>query len=132
DEPTAGTLTATASASTDALSAAAPGLAFVVEGDQLVATLATAPLAAVVVPTAGGDGIELEVTELRLGGVTVSPEDLPLGLGDAFQGLRVPVTLPAGLTLDEVAVSATGLDLTVGGRDVVLTLPPTTGPSAPG
>jgi hypothetical protein len=95
-----------------------------VDADAVVLTLRTLPITARVVPTATGDAITLDVTEVGIAGATVAPEDLPLGLGDGLTGLAVPVAgLPAGIALTAVAVTPDGLRLTATGDDVTLAAP---------
>lgn len=118
---TAATLELTAVVTPQALTATAGGdLEYTVEDGEVVATLTAAPLAASMVPTARGDAIDLDVTSLMLAGVAVAPEDLPLGLGQAFEDLSVPVELDGGLSLDEVQVAADHLVVTISGSDVTL------------
>lgn len=96
----------------------------VVDGDAMVLELRTFPVTARVVPSAAGDAIALDVTEVGVAGVTAAPEDLPLGLGDGLEGLAVPVSgLPQGISVTDVAVVPEGLRLTAAGDDVALTVP---------
>ncbi len=118
---TAGTLDLTAVLHPQALTATSGGdLTYEIVDGELVATLTTAPLAASMVPTARGDAIELDVTRLMLADVAVAPEDLPLGLGDAFEDLMVPIELHPGLSLDEVRVDGDHLVVTISGTDVAM------------
>ena len=125
EEPRAGTFDATAELSPAAMTAAVGGdLDIAVQDGALVATLRAAPLSATIVPHLNGDRIDLDVTELALAGAAVAPADLPLGLGDAFENMSVPVTgLPRGVLLDDVTVGPTALELAFSGRDVALELP---------
>ena len=95
-----------------------------VDGDSVVLTLRALPVTARIVPTAGGDEIALEVTEVGIGDATAAPEDLPLGLGDGLQGLALPVSgLPPGIAVTDVTVVLEGLRLTAAGDDVTFTAP---------
>lgn len=95
-----------------------------VDGDAVLLTLRALPITARVVPTAAGDAIALDVTEVGVAGATVAPEDLPLGLGDGLEGLAVPVAgLPAGIALTDVTVTPDGLQLSAAGDDVTFTAP---------
>lgn len=124
-EPKAGAFAATAELSPSAMTAAVGGdLDITLKDGALVATLRAAPLSATIVPHLNGDQIDLEVTQLALAGVAVAPADLPLGLGDSFENMSVPVTgLPRGVVLDDVTVGQTGVELTFSGTDVALVLP---------
>lgn len=121
DDGTAGSILFTAQLTPAALTATvAPDLTYTIEDGALVATLASAPLAASLVPQANGAVIDLRVTELSLAGIVVAPEDLPLGLGAVFDDLAVDVDLPAGIRLDDVTVGSEALEVTVSGTDVLL------------
>lgn len=67
-----------------------------------------------------GPGLALTPLDVRLGGVTMAVSDLPFGLGERIGPISVPVALPAGLTLADVAIVPEGARVTVTGRDVVL------------
>lgn len=125
DTPHAGTLAGTAELSPAAMTAAVGAdLDITVQDGALVATLRAAPLSAAIVPQLHGDQIDLEVKQLTLAGVSVAPADLPLGLGDAFEKLSVPIDgLPSGVALEDVTVGPSALELTFSGTDVSLELP---------
>jgi hypothetical protein len=120
------TATATAEVTPAALTAAlGADMDFSIADGALVATLRSAPLSASVVPHVSGDRVDLEVKDLALSGVAVAPQDLPLGLGDAFEGLSLEVTgLPEGMHLDGLTVGATALDVSLSGTDVALPTAP--------
>jgi hypothetical protein len=125
EQPEAGGFSATAELSPAAMTAAVGAdLDITVQDGALVATLRAAPLSATIVPRLRGDLIDLEVTELALAGVAVAPADLPLGLGDAFEKMSVPVDgLPSGVVLEDVTVGPSALELAFSGTDVALELP---------
>ena len=77
-----------------------------------------------VVPLAAGRTVEISIKQLRIGGATVSADDLPFGLGDQLDLLALPVPgLPEGMELTEVVVDGDTLDLAAAGTDVVLEAP---------
>ncbi|MDO8122215.1 DUF2993 domain-containing protein [Isoptericola sp. b490] len=125
DHPRAGALSGTAEMTPAAMTAAlGQELDVSIEGGALVATLRAAPLSATVVPHLRGDRVDLEVTQLTLAGVSVAPADLPLGLGDAFENMSVPISgLPDGVVLDAVHVGPQALELSFKGTDVPLEKP---------
>lgn len=124
ETPSAGTFSATAELTPAAMTAAVGGdLDITVQDGALVATLRAAPLSATIVPQLRGDQIDLQVTTLTLAGVSVAPADLPLGLGDAFESMAIPVDgLPSGVVLDDVTVGPAALELAFSGTDVALEL----------
>jgi len=116
----------TALARPDALAAVlgVADLGLGVRQGELVATTTVLglPLDVVLVPTADGRAVVVDVTGFVLGGVGVAAEDLPAGVADQLRGLRFDVDgLPAGMALTGVAVVPDGLELTAAGGDLVLT-----------
>lgn len=91
-----------------------------ISGDQLTATVPGTALTAVVRPTVVAQGLRLDTTALSLVGVQIATTDLPLGLGDALQGLVVAVDLPMGLQLDSVEIRDDVVHVAISGRDVDL------------
>lgn len=94
-----------------------------VDGDALVTSVTVLGLALDVFldPRPAGRAIEVDVTGLSLGGVSVSADELPTALRDQLQGLRVPIDgLPEGLELTDVTVAPDGVHLTAQGTDVVV------------
>ncbi|NCT91037.1 DUF2993 domain-containing protein [Cellulomonas sp. APG4] len=122
---TAGSARMTAYAPLDQLTAALDlPLDLVIEGDRLVAStqLLGLPLEVLLVPTAGGDAVLVDVDGLRLAGATVSASDLPSALTEQLEGLEVPIDgLPEGLELTDLTLDEGGAQLVAEGTDVVLT-----------
>lgn len=91
-----------------------------VDGDRLTATVPGTSLTATIVPTLADGAIRLDTTALSFAGLEVAAADLPLGLGDALQGLVVGVEVPAGLALTDVSVAGGSVRVMLEGRDVAL------------
>lgn len=125
---TAETLTASARLGAEAIDLG-DDLLVSVEDGAVVVGLRILDIQAVVAPRLDGELIALDVVELRVAGLAAAPEDLPLGLDAAFEGLAVPVpALPAGLRLTAVQARAGYLELSLAGSDVTLEdLAPQTG-----
>lgn len=62
----------------------------------------------------------VEVVSVSLAGATVTLDDLPGGLGSRLQDLRVPLTLPQGVSLTTARVEDGAVRLGVSGQDVPL------------
>lgn len=121
DPATAARAELTASVTPQALSAAVGGrVAIGVDGDRLTATVPGTSLTATLTATAADGSIRLDATALSFAGVEVQAADLPLGLGDALQGLVVGVQVPAGLELTDVTATGGAVHVTLTGRDVPL------------
>lgn len=68
--------------------------------------------------------LKVDVQKVRVGGLTVSVDDLPGAIGDRLQNLTIPVTgLPEGMSLTEATVVDDGLRVTATGKDVPLGRP---------
>ncbi|WP_280949934.1 LmeA family phospholipid-binding protein [Xylanimonas protaetiae] len=81
---------------------------------------ATVDVRAVVVPDVVDGALAVQVRTVSLGGLDVPVGALPGGLGDALGGLRIPLDLPAGVTLTGVDGEPDGVRLTIEARDVSL------------
>jgi archaellum component FlaF (FlaF/FlaG flagellin family) len=94
-----------------------------VSGDALRASgsVLGVTLTADLEPHATDGKLTVDVQKVTVGGLTVSVDDLPGGLGDRLQDLTIPVTgLPTGMGLADVAVVDDGLRVTATGEDVRL------------
>ncbi len=80
----------------------------------------TVDLAAVVLPEVVDGAMGARISTVSLGGVAVDAGSLPGGLADRLAQLRVPLRLPAGVTLVEVRGEPEGVRLVLEGRDVAL------------
>lgn len=75
-------------------------------------------------PRADGRAVAIDVDSLRMGGATVTADDLPVGLGDQLQGLAFPLTdLPEGVELTDLVVVHDGAEVTAVGTDMLLEVP---------
>ncbi|BDZ42230.1 hypothetical protein GCM10025865_15290 [Paraoerskovia sediminicola] len=96
------------------------------EGDTLVLGGAgsgvLSELGIVVAPGVDDGTLVVDVTELRLGGLSITPDDLPGFLADAVteqvDGLEVPLDLPEGIELSGVEVVDEGVRVDLTGTDV--------------
>ena len=114
----------TAFTSLDSMAAALDlPLDLTIDGEHLVATteLLGLPVEVLLLPTAGGQEVLIDIDAFRIGGATVSAADLPSGFTDQLQGLSFPIEgLPEGLELTEVTLEPDGAQLVAEGTDVVL------------
>jgi hypothetical protein len=97
------------------------------DGGEVVASGSVLGLrvAANLAPVVVEGRLELSVTSVSIGGVSVDVEDLPGALEDRLRGIEVPLDgLPDGLTLTGVQVVATGARVTATGTDLALTTAP--------
>ena len=79
------------------------------------------PLEVAFSPRPDGRAIAVDVRTLRLSGATVTVDDLPSGLAERLQGIRVPLEgLPPGMTLSELTIEPDGARVAAVGSDVVL------------
>lgn len=75
-------------------------------------------------PHAADGKLKVDVQKVTIGGLTVSADDLPGGLGDRLRDLTIPVTgLPQGMSLADATVVDDGLRVTAAGKDVPLDQP---------
>lgn len=92
------------------------------EGGMLVASgeFLGLTLEALLLPRPDGRAIGVDIDSLRIGGRTVSAEDLPAAVTDQFANLAIPVDgLPPGIELTAVELTPDGALLEAQGDDVV-------------
>lgn len=97
--------------------------ALAVDGEELVASgsVLGLELSARLAPAVDAGALEVGVTAVSIGGVTVDVEDLPGRLEDRLRDIPVPLDgLPEGITLSDVQVVADGVRVTAVGQDVSL------------
>lgn len=125
DQPTtAGRARLTAFTSLDAMTAVLDlPLDLAIDGRHLVASadLLGLPLEVLLLPRAGGREVLVDIDAFRLGGATISADNLPGGVADQLDGLAFPLDgLPEGLELTAVTLEPDGARLVTEGTDVVL------------
>lgn len=96
------------------------------DGAELVASgsVLGLELSARLAPTVVEGAVEVGVTRVSIGGVSVDVADLPGRLEDRLRGIPVPLDgLPEGVVLSDVQVVPEGARVTAVGQDVVLAVP---------
>lgn len=72
-------------------------------------------------PVPAGRALELEIERIRVAGVSVGVDELPVELPEGIASVTVPLDdLPEGLQVRSATVTSTGLRIVASGSDVVL------------